>query len=440
VGHRVAVVGAGWAGLAAAVECTSAGLDVTLFEASRHLGGRAASLASKGLLLDIGQHILIGAYRETLDLMQRVGASPERIFYRSPLQLAYPDGSGLVLPPGPAVQAFLRGVLGLGELSWGDRLRFLAWAAQCQWRGFQCSRQLSVANLCRDLPNPVFTQIIEPLCVAALNTSAPQASAQVFLNVLRDALLGAPGSADLLLPRQPLHAVLPEPASRWLEKAGCRIKLGQRVVELAKKTSKQALAADPWIVRGQGFEENFDRVILAVDSRDAARLAEPWAAQWASAAATFNFEPIITVWLTAPHSQRWAHPLCALRAGDEAPAQFAFDCEALGGAKDSFAFVISAASHWVEKGLDATATAVRRQAYTAFAKADGTRPFEHAETSTVRAVKRATFACTPGLLRPGIAVAPDLWAAGDYIEGPYPATLEGAVRSGLAAARAATLG
>ena len=48
--------------------------------------------------------------------------------------------------------------------------------------------------------------------------------------------------------------------------------------------------------------------------------------------------------------------------------------------------------------------------------------------------KRATFACTPGLQRPGAAIAPGLWACGDYVEGPYPATLEGAVRSGLAAA------
>jgi predicted NAD/FAD-dependent oxidoreductase len=209
------------------------------------------------------------------------------------------------------------------------------------------------------------------------------------------------------------------------------------VVELAKGTPKQPLLGDPWIVRGQGFEEHFDRVILAVDSRDAARLAEPWASQWASAAATLKFEPIITVWLRTPHSQRWAHPLCALRADDEAPAQFAFDCEALGGAKNSFAFVISAASDWVQRGLDVTATAVLRQAQTAFAKADGTRPFEHAETLTARAVKRATFACTPGLLRPGMTIAPNLWAAGDYIEGPYPATLEGAVCSGLAAAKAA---
>ncbi|MDE1948900.1 MAG: phytoene dehydrogenase, partial [Burkholderiales bacterium] len=89
-----------------------------------------------------------------------------------------------------------------------------------------------------------------------------------------------------------------------------------------------------------------------------------------------------------------------------------------------FSFVVSGAAPWVERGLDATAAAVLAQA----------RPLlPDAMPRQVLAEKRATFRCTPGLERPPARIAPGLCAAGDYVEGPYPATIEGAVRSGEAA-------
>ena len=79
---RVAVIGGGWAGIAAAVELTASGAHVTLIEAGRVLGGRARSVNIDGRTLDNGQHILLGAYRETLALMRRVGADPDALFER----------------------------------------------------------------------------------------------------------------------------------------------------------------------------------------------------------------------------------------------------------------------------------------------------------------------------------------------------------------------
>ena len=100
---RVAILGAGWAGLAAAVELVRAGLQPTVFEAARSVGGRARALAGhdlqgQHLTLDNGQHILIGAYSESLRLMRLVGAAPEAVFLRQPLSLAFADGTGLRLP------------------------------------------------------------------------------------------------------------------------------------------------------------------------------------------------------------------------------------------------------------------------------------------------------------------------------------------------------
>jgi hypothetical protein len=98
-----------------------------------------------------------------------------------------------------------------------------------------------------------------------------------------------------------------------------------------------------------------------------------------------------------------------------------------------FAFVVSGASDWVERGLQATVTATLAQAQAAFPA--GTWPVAPAALH-VAAEKRATFRCLPQLQRPAQAIAPRLSAAGDYVAGPYPATLEGAVRSGRDAARA----
>ncbi|MFN6996374.1 MAG: phytoene dehydrogenase, partial [Aquincola tertiaricarbonis] len=102
-----------------------------------------------------------------------------------------------------------------------------------------------------------------------------------------------------------------------------------------------------------------------------------------------------------------------------------------------FAFVISGARDWAALGLEATAEATLLQAQAAFAP--GTWPVVPTVLRTL-AERRATFLCTPGLDRPPAAVAPGLWAAGDYVEGPYPATLEGAVRAGQAALAAALAG
>ncbi|PZQ60976.1 MAG: desaturase, partial [Variovorax paradoxus] len=98
---RIAIVGGGWAGLAAAVEATRAGHAVTLFEAARTLGGRARRVvADNGLVLDNGQHILIGAYRATLALMRGLGVDPDAALLRLPLALRFPDGGGLSVPAG----------------------------------------------------------------------------------------------------------------------------------------------------------------------------------------------------------------------------------------------------------------------------------------------------------------------------------------------------
>ena len=416
---KLAVIGGGWAGLAAAVEGVRRGHAVTLFEMAPQLGGRARGVDVDGLTLDNGQHILIGAYVETLALLRVLGVAESDAFVRTPLHFTGPDRSGLRLKAGAPMLAFGGAVLRQRGWRIGERVALLAAAAGWLASGFRCNSSWTVAELTRGLPPAIRTDLIDPLCVAALNTPAAQASASVFLRVLKDALFSGPGSADLLLPRVSLSALLPEPAQRWLAGAGAELRLRHRVDSLAA-------LGDAWSVDA----ERFDHVVLATTPGEAARLTRAVAPDWSRSAAVLRYEPIVTVYLRGD-GVRLPEPMLALRADAHAPAQFVFDRGQLGGPAGLLAFVISGAQPWVDRGLETATQATLAQARAALGAE------VHVPLSPVRAFteKRATFRCTPGLQRPTMQIAPGLHAAGDHVAGPYPATLEGAVRSGLQAIR-----
>ena len=438
---RLAVVGAGWAGLAAAAEAADAGADVTLFEATRTPGGRARALPAQRpdgvpLLLDNGQHILIGAYRETLALMQKLGVDPQSALLGTPLSLPYPDGSGLQTPRWaarwPAPLDAVAAILTARGWRWSERLALVRASLGWQRMGFACAPSLTVAELCRSLPARVMDELIEPLCVSALNLPAAQASAQVFLTVMRDALFGQGfgvwSASALLLPREDLGALLPEAACQHL---GERVRRGTRVTHL------QATGTG-WRLSGDGWSEDVDQVIwataaspaaAAIGDTDGVGAHHAQRRDWAATTRRLDFTAITTVYAWAPGA-RLSAPMVALRCSPAAPAQFVFDRGQLrpedAAAQGVLAFVISASEGERE--------ALQAQVLAQAASQLGLRDLQVIQTVVE---KRATFACTPGLLRPPAAVAPGLWAAGDYIDGPYPATLEGAVRSGQAAARLA---
>ena len=422
---RVAVIGAGWAGCAAAVEATRLGYQATLFETTRIPGGRArrvgGTVAGEAAALDNGQHILIGAYAETLRLMKDLGIDIDAVLLRMPLTLQFPDGSGLKLPNLPAPLDALAGIILARGWSLADKLSMLKVAVGWQLKKFQCEPGQSVADLCRGLSPGAMASLIEPLCVSALNTPADRASGQVFLRVMHDSLFSESGGSNLLLPRTDLSALLPDAALAWLAAQGGTARLGSRVQSMAPVGSSWVVTTD--------VSAAFDCVVLACPPHEAARLIEGSgvaAADWLAQANGLQHEALTTVYAWAPEA-RLELPMLALPADANEPAQFVFDRGQLGGPAGLLAFVISAST-----GDAATLTAQ----VLAQAKAQlwhlGMGPLEAVQTIVE---KRATFACTPGLQRPDADVAPGLWACGDYIDGPYPATLEGAVRSGLEAAR-----
>ncbi len=409
---RIAIVGGGWAGLAAAVRAVTAGHQVTLLEMAPALGGRARTVEQRGERFDNGQHILIGAYQQTLALMRRLGVDPDTVLRRLPLALMQPDGRGMALSGTSTPLLFCGAVLRHGQWPWAARTALLRASAAWALRGFTCSEGLTVEALTRTLPTPVRHELIDPLCVAALNTPSALASAQVFLRVLKDSLLGGRGSADLLIPRQPLGDLLPEPALRWLRAQGAQVRLRCRVNALTRSRSM-------WEVDGQGF----DHVVLSCAAAEAARLAQPHHPEWSEQARSLSHESITTVYLACPGA-KFRTPMVLLPQG---PAQFAFDHGLIDHRPGRFAFVISAADEYRSLGREGLSQAVVNQALTQFPA--GTWP-QVPEVVAHFTEQRATFRCEPGASRPPALIGAGLWAAGDFVQGPYPATLEGAVRSG----------
>ena len=152
---KIAVVGAGWAGLAAAVKAVQCKHEVTLFEMASTLGGRARTVQVHGQRRDNGQHILIGAYQSTLDLMRELGVDTQQVLLRTPLRLMEPSGRGLALKTTSSPTAFALAVLRHESWKWSSRLALMRESALWALSGFRCAEDLSVEDLSRDLPPEV---------------------------------------------------------------------------------------------------------------------------------------------------------------------------------------------------------------------------------------------------------------------------------------------
>lgn len=403
---RVAVIGGGWAGLAAAVELTAAGAQTTLFEAGRVLGGRARGVNIDGHQLDNGQHILLGAYRDTLALMRRVGADPDKLFDRRPLQVIDNTGFRLALPRLPAPLNVAWGLLSASGVSLGEKLRTALWMDGIKRRGFKLPGEMTVAQWLDDAGQTgvLRRHLWEPLCLAALNLPAERASAQLFANVLRDSL----GSSrredtDLLLPRVDLGQLLPEPAGRWLQAHGTQIRLSTRVSQITEAESGIAIDGEP-----------FTAAIIATAPQHVGAL-------WPAAATDYAYEPIATAYRNFEPNIQSSFPLSNRLGGH---CQWVVD-----RGNGMMACVLSGHGEW-EK-LDDAALAAGLDEELGLPNPSGWHK--------VIREKRATFSACPGLHRPDSKTSnPRLVLAGDYTWADYPATLEGAVRSGLRAARQIT--
>lgn len=415
-----AIIGGGYAGMAAAVALAERGIPVTLFESARQLGGRARGVLHNDMQLDNGQHLLLGCYRQTLRLIEQVGGNLEQDFLRLPLQLDLHGEFSLRAPRLPAPLHLLAALLGAQGISFGERMKAARFMLALRRINFHLSCDMTVAELLAQHGQDaeLAQKLWEPLCIAALNTPIRKASAQVLLNVLRDALNRSRADSDMLLPRVDFTALFPQRAANYVERRGGKVLTSCGVEAIIPKDNGIEL------VSAQGTEQ-FSHVICAAPPAVAAKLLRPIAALESIVAQieTLQHQPIYTVYLRYPADVRLPHPMIGLHRRF---SQWLFDKGQIAGQHGLLAAVISAEGIHQELPREQLAQKVIAELREEFGIAEPPEWFK------VIAEKRATFCCAPNLQRPSQQTAlPGLLLAGDYTAGDYPATLEGAVLSGL---------
>ncbi|MEZ7896506.1 MAG: hydroxysqualene dehydroxylase HpnE [Thauera sp.] len=427
----VAIIGAGYAGLACAVELARAGVHVTVFERSHTMGGRARVVhKDHHWRVDNGQHILIGAYSELTRLLRLTGVSPKQLAHL-PLTLHVPGRLHLKAASLPAPFHLAVGLLRSKGLSWADRLAMLRLMRWLKRHGFRLPDAAMTVDalLAETRQTATLCQLIwEPLCVAALNTPIAEASAQVFANVLRDSLAAGAAASELLLPRTDLSELFPVPAARYIGVRRGKLRTGNAIEAIERVPGGYRLEGDPG-------SQPWPHVVVATAPYHAGTLlaSAGGCERLVAQIDALEHEPIVSVYLALGRGQKLPEPMIGLVSDSTAgPAQWVFDRGQLGGPEGLLSCVISAHGPHEALARDELVLAVHAQLERQLG-----RRLPAPEWSQVIVEKRATFACRPGIFRPGIRTPlPGLWLAGDYLDSDYPATLESAVRSGVACATA----
>ena len=419
---KIAVIGAGWAGLSAAVHLGNKA-EVHVFEASKQAGGRARTLAAgRGdfSFLDNGQHILIGAYHGVRTLMQQIGVPENAAFVRCPLQWHMADGMQFKAASLPAPLHLLAGILCAKKLGFADKLRLLDSMRALQRRHGLNPPDISVGEWLgkRHTPRRLVAEFWQPLVWGALNTPLESASLNILTHVLQDGVWAQKSDSDYLLPKLDLGRIMAEPALGRLKKSGAVVHLESRVGHL------QPLPSGQIEVNGAAF----DGAVLAVAPYHAAALLPPdTPANIQTAYADMQYHAITTVYL------RYAAPLnlpAAMTGLANGTAQWLIGRAALGGSAHEVAAVISVSD--IVGGFAPDEWVARVNADVQTLCPDAGAPV----AARVITEKRATTAAVAHRRLPDLAWLhhQHIYPAGDYLHPRYPATLEAAVQTGQSAA------
>jgi squalene-associated FAD-dependent desaturase len=420
---KIAIIGGGYAGMAAAVTLAAQGIPVTVFESAKQLGGRARGVLQNDTQIDNGQHILLGCYRNTLKLIEQVGGNIEQDFLRLPLQLTLHKRFELKAPSLPAPLHLLVALLSAKGLKITERIQAARFMLAMRRIKFKLQNDLSALELLRvHRQSEVLIRLMwEPICISALNTPIEKASAQILLNVLRDSLNGSFADSEMLLPRIDFSALFPNRAAEYVTRHGGKILTSCGVEAIIPREDGVEL------VSPQG-SHHFSHVICAASPANSARLfrAVPALSATANKIDAINYQPIYTVYLQYP-----AHVFLpqAMLGFDGCFTQWLFDKGQISGQQGLIAAVISAEGRHQELNHDQLASKVIQELHEQLGILE--MPLWH----QVIAEKRATFTCEVNLFRPpNKTPRHNIYLAGDYTAGDYPATLEGAVMSGIKAA------
>jgi len=435
----VIVVGAGFAGLSAAVRLARRGARVLVVEERRRLGGRASAFVDPetGEVVDNGQHALFGCYHETFAFLRDIGAEGDvRLEERLDLEIVDRSGqrSRLTSASLPPPLHLVGGLLRWPALAWSDKVAALrAGLALRRLAGSDrhrdgSDRQTVTEWLRAHGQTPRLSEVLwEPLAVAALNQSPDVAAAGPFVEVLARMFNGSRRDAAIGLPVKPLDQLYAEPARRWLEDAGHQLRIG----------APARLLADG--ARAVGVEIDGERIMAGhvVSSVPwfafpAFAASVPALADLSASAGAMRASPIVTVNLWLDRTVTDA-PFVGLPGRT---FQWVFDKGRLfGEAWSHLSLTSSGAEDIVGWTNDALIAHARRELAEALPAATNAIVLR----STAVRERRATFSLAPGEPpRPGVETPVQrLFLAGDWTDTGLPATIEGAVASGHRAAERA---
>ncbi|NGR08091.1 NAD(P)-binding protein [bacterium SGD-2] len=446
---KLAVVGAGWAGLSAALTAWRLGHQVHVFESAPTLGGRARAVHAPTLdaTIDNGQHILLGAYTATLALMCELGLDVNTLFHRLPLTVHSADGT-LRLRAGRALPAPLHiaaALLAARGLRWPEKLAALRAVAALRGQGWRTPPGCTVQRWLERAQQPprLCNLLWGPLCIATLNTPVEHACAQLFAHVLRDSL-GAPdrSASDMLIPRCDLTALWPARVARLAAEAGASGDPGHATpmleirhpytVRRLRHVSACGLALDD-------LPDRYDAVVVCANTPSTARLLAtlpdcPGSTQFLADLDAFEHAPIATLTFELAAPMHLPQPMLLLHEHRTRNHFGQWLFQGQDQEKRLLHVVVSDADALLAQERNAAVAGVVEQLREQLAM-----PMPEVSRHALIVEKRATFLARPGLRRPGNRTPwRGVWVAGDWTDTGYPAVLEGAVRSGRDAVLALT--
>jgi len=428
---EILIIGSGWAGISAAIPLIEQGKQVCIIDSAKAPGGRARCVSYRDYHVDNGTHIMVGAYTHTLALIKKVHKrntwNENLLLERQTLNLSYKQRNDIdiTLPavPLPAPLNIVCSFLFASGLSFKDKLQILSLGLKIKLNIVPLKSDINLKTFLKQQNQSlkVIKSIWEPLCIAILNTPIAQASTEIFLRVLKDSFFKNSKASNLLFFKTDLSVAFPSAAQKYIEQHKGLIHFNRRATSITKED-------DHYIINTKLTKYKTKHVIIATAPIATKKLLSDLTNNnkhnvLINNLKAFTYQPICTVYLQYPKEVSCGRTMQGFLG---TTVQWVFNKSTQEQPNLISVVISSEGSHmeWDNTKLIQTVTGELAEFYQEWPQPDN---------AFVIREKRATFTASVNInrIRPSNKTdIHNIWLAGDYTNTHYPATLEGAVRSG----------